>query len=43
MSKMTWKTKTVGFAMSLAVFASLALASGADSWLLGLIFYTGKH
>jgi hypothetical protein len=30
---MTWKSKIIGLAMSLAVLAALALSSGADSWL----------
>jgi hypothetical protein len=29
---MTWKRKTLGLVMSLAVLAALALSSGADAW-----------
>jgi len=29
---MTWKRKTVGLGMSLAVLAALAMSSGADAW-----------
>ena len=36
---MTWKKNATGLISSLAVLATLALASGADSWLslIGLI------
>jgi hypothetical protein len=29
---MTWKSRVIAVAATLAVFATLALASGADSW-----------
>jgi hypothetical protein len=41
MSNMTWKRKLLGLGASLAVLATLALSSGADSWGLFLIVYTG--
>jgi hypothetical protein len=33
----TWKRRTLGLGMSLAVLAALALSSGADAWF-GFIF-----
>ena len=35
---MTWKRKTVGLGMSLAVLAALAMSSGADAWFSLRIF-----